>query len=223
LFDVGGTLITFDEWRRARHYTARAASVGVNASADDVFKILETLNYELPERSKHLKLSLLPAREQRAFWMDFWAEGFRQIGVSEEDAQRFVAELLDSVNGGNFQKVFDDVVPALEQLQTRGKRLGIISNFSPNCESLLRTLGIARFFDFFIVSGIIGIEKPDPEIFRAAIHAARQPVTELVYIGDSIFHDVEGARNAGMDGILIDRADRFPNFQGTRIRDLREL
>ncbi len=223
LFDVGGTLITFDEWRRAQHYAERAARVGVHASPDDVFKILETLNYELPERSKHLKLSLLPAREQRAFWLDFWAEGFRQIGVREEDARGFVAELLDTVNGGNFQKVFEDVAPSLEQLQARGKRLGIISNFSPNCQTLLQALGIAHFFDFFIVSGILGIEKPDPEIFYAAIRAAQQPVEKLVYIGDSIYHDVEGARGAGMDGILIDRADRFPNFTGTRIKDLREL
>jgi putative hydrolase of the HAD superfamily len=149
-------------------------------------------------------------------------EGFRRVGVDEDHARRFVQELLDSTNGGDFQKVYEDVVPTLEALKMRGRRLGIISNFSPNCESLLNQLGIGHYFDFFIVSGILGIEKPDPRIFQAAVQAAGRDVSELVYVGDSVFHDVEGARKAGMDAVLIDRADRFPE-QPCRVRDLREL
>ena len=223
LFDVGGTLITFDEWRRAQAYTERAAQMGVNVATEETLRVLEKLNSELPERSKHLQLSLMPAQEQRAFWVDFWAEGFRQIGVAEADALRFVRELLDSVNGGNFQQVFADVVPALDALHARGKRLAVISNFSPNCEALLRDLGLAHYFEFFIVSGIVGIEKPDARIFELAVRAAKTNVREMVYIGDSVFHDVEGAHGAGMDAILIDRPNRFPDFPTARIRDLREL
>lgn len=223
VFDVGGTLITFDEWLRAQEYAGRAAQVGVVVSQAETFRVLERLNHELPERMKHVPLSLLPVQEQRAFWLDFWGDGFRQIGVSDADAGRLAAELLDPVNGGNFQKVFEDVVPALEQLKARGKRMGIISNFSPNCEPLLKQLGLAHYFDFFVVSGILGIEKPDARIFHAAVAEAGKPISELVYIGDSVFHDVEGAQGAGMDAILVDRADRFPQFPGPRVRDLREL
>lgn len=223
LFDVGGTLITFDEWRRAREYSRRAALVGVEVVPDTARRVLETLNLELPERFRHVQLSLLPADEQRAYWLDFWAEGFRQIGVTERDALKFATDLLDPVNGGDFQQVFDDVVPALDALQTRGKRLAIISNFSPNCESLLGRLGLAHYFDFFVVSGILGIEKPDPRIFQEAIRASGKDVSELVYIGDSVFHDVEGAHGAGLDAVLLDRANRFPDFKSARVRDLREL
>jgi FMN phosphatase YigB (HAD superfamily) len=149
------------------------------------------------------------------------------MGVSEGDAMAFADELLDPANGGDLQKVFDDVVPALDALKARGKRLGIISNFSPNCEPLLRALGLAHYFDFFVVSGILGIEKPDRRIFDEAVQLAGGNFSEIVYVGDSIFHDIEGARGAGMDAILIDRADRFPNFQREfnerRVRDLREL
>lgn len=220
---MGGTLITFDEWRRAQEYSKRAKRVGIEILPDATRQVLETLNHELPERSRHVQLSLMPAREQRAFWVDFWAEGFRQLGVSESDALGFANELLDPANGGDFQQVYEDVVPALDALQARGKRLGVISNFSPNCEPLLRRLGLAQYFDFFVVSGIIGIEKPDPRIFEAAIQASGRAVSELVYVGDSVFHDVEGAQSAGMDAILLDRADHFPNFETARVRDLREL
>lgn len=223
LFDVGGTLITFDEVRRAHAYVARARQVGARVAVPEMLRVLEQLNHELPERSRHVQLSLLPVPEQRAFWTDFWAEGFRQIGVSDADAARFVQELLDPVNGGNFQKVYDDVRPVLDALLARGKRLAVISNFSPNCQALLQEMGLAHYFDFFIVSGIVGIEKPDARIFQLAVRAAGKPISELVYIGDSVYHDIEGAQAAGMDAILIDRAQRFPTLETARITDLREL
>jgi REG-2-like HAD superfamily hydrolase len=223
LFDVGGTLIKFDEQRRALAYAERAASVGVAVSADEAARVLEQLDHELPARTREVPLSLLPRSVQRAFWLDFWAEGFRQLGVGDADARRFADELLDPAHGGNFQAVFPDVVPALQALRARGKRLGIISNFSPNCETLLRELRLAHYFDFFIVSGILGVEKPDPRIFYAAIAAAGKPVAELVYVGDSVFHDVEGAHSVGMDAILIDRRDRCQDSNIVRVRDLREL
>lgn len=223
LFDVGGTLITFDEGRRAARYAELAARVGRDVSAQEAHRILERLNEELPARLQHVQLSLLPEAEQRAFWVAFWAEGFREMGVRDADAVRFAKELLDPVNGGDFQMVYPDTVPALTALKARGKRVGVVSNFSPNCESLLAKLGIASFFDLFVISGILGIEKPDPRIFEHAVRAAGRPVNEIVYIGDSIFHDIEGAHGVGMDAILIDRADRWADFEGTRIRDLREL
>ena len=223
VFDVGGTLIKFDEGRRAVAYSERAAQAGIHVSANDVQTVLHTLDAELPARQQGIPLSLMPYAQQRAFWVDFWAEGFRRLGVGDADAMRFADELLDSAHGANFQAVFADCVPALQALQARGKRLGIISNFSPNCEPLLRELGLAQYFDFFIVSGILGIEKPDPRIFHAAVQAAGAPISEIVYVGDSVYHDVQGARDAGMDAILIDRDNQHAERALTRIQDLREL
>lgn len=223
LFDVGGTLITFDEKRCAAEYVKHAQRVGIDAAPEETAQLLDALNLELPERMKNVQLSLLPASGQRAFWLDFWAEGFRRMGVDEDAAQRFANEVLDRANGGDFQKVYADVVPALENLRARGKRMGIISNFSPNCEPLLRELGLARYFDFFIVSGILGVEKPDAQIFHAAMEASGRNAADLVYVGDSVYHDVQGAHNAGLDAILIDRANRFSELETTRVRDLREL
>ncbi len=223
LFDVGGTLIKFDERRRAALYAERAARAGRAVSPAHVARTLQELDYELPERQRGVPLSLLPAATQRAFWLDFWAEGFRRLGVADADAVTFANELLDPANGGNLQTIFDDVIPALDALRARGKRLGVISNFSPNCETLLGELGLAHYFDFFIVSGILGIEKPDPRIFHAAVAAAGRALNEMVYIGDSVHHDVQGARDAGMDAILIDRARRYADRALPRVSDLREL
>lgn len=223
LFDVGGTLITFNSDARARAYVERAARVGVVVPYRDARAILDALDLEIPERQKGLALSLLPYDTQRAFWLELWAEGFRRLGVDAAHSYALANELLDSANGANFQAVYADVVPTLEALRRRGKGLGIVSNFSANCEALLRDLGLADYFDFFIVSGIVGIEKPDARIFHAAIQAAGRDARELVYVGDSIFYDVEGARGAGLDAVLVDRANRYPDFPGARVTSLAQL
>jgi putative hydrolase of the HAD superfamily len=165
----------------------------------------------------------MPEAEQRAFWLDLWAEGFRQLGVPADLAVTFADELLDPANGGDLQTVYPDVVPTLEGLLKGGKQLGVISNFSSNCQDLLRQLGLEGYFDFFIVSGILGVEKPDPQIFEAAVAASRRDKAGMVYIGDSIHHDIDGAAEAGLDAVLIDRENRHPEFRGTRIAELTEL
>lgn len=220
LFDVGGTLIHFDNEKRARVYAERAASVGVFITPDRAMSELDALELEIPERQGDLKLSLDPVAA-RKYWSEFIAEGFRRLGVGDDVSRVLAREILESRD--HFQIVFPDVIPTLNALWGHGARFGIVSNFSGNCEALLSELGLSKYFDFFVVSGIFGAEKPDPRIFRAAIAAADKPVGELVYVGDSIYHDVAGARAVGLDAILLDRTDRHPDFAGPRISTLLQL
>lgn len=220
LFDVGGTLIHFDNEKRASVYAERAGAVGVNITPGQVRSVLDALELEIPERQGDLKLSLDPVAA-RKYWGEFIAEGYRRLGVDDESSQILAREMLASRE--HFQILFPDVTPALDALQAQGVRFGIVSNFSSNCEELLAEVGLAKYFDFFIVSGIFGAEKPDPRIFQAAIAAADKPTGELVYVGDSLYHDVFGARTAGLDAILLDRTNRHPEFDGARVATLLEL
>jgi FMN phosphatase YigB (HAD superfamily) len=122
-----------------------------------------------------------------------------------------------------FETLFDDVLPALEVLASRRLMLGILSNFSPNCEAVLGKVGIHDYFSFFVVSAIAGVEKPDRRIFDLTVDAANCPREDIVYVGDSIHHDIQGAQGAGIAAILVDRLDRHPGSDGLRVRDLREL
>ncbi len=115
------------------------------------------------------------------------------------------------------------MVPALDALGARNVTLGVLSNFSPNCEDVLHQVGIHHYFTFFVVSALAGFEKPDPRIFDLVVRVADCPRSEIVYVGDSFYHDVEGARSAGIDAILVDRQDRFPSFEGVKVRHLNEL
>jgi len=55
-----------------------------------------------------------------------------------------------------------------------------------------------------IDSAVVGVEKPDPRIFRLALAQAGVPPSAAVYVGDLYSVDVVGARRAGLDAVLLD-------------------
>ncbi len=221
VFDVGGTLLRLDYAAVAQIYVDAGAARGITLNRAKAGAVLEELENQVPLRQKQRQVSL-ENDNGKSFWGEFFTEGFRRLGV-RGDVSREVTEIRERFQRGEFEALFDDVIPALTALYARGKQLGILSNFSPNLENLLRQLDIHHYFSFFVVSGIVGVEKPDPRIFDWAVGAAKRPCHEIVYVGDSIFHDIEGAQRAGVAAILVDRQDRYHEFSGARVCDLREL
>ena len=67
-----------------------------------------------------------------------------------------------------FMPPFSEVRETMEQLCALGLRLGILSNYPPHLEDILRRQGLHDYFDFFVVSSLVGMEKPDPAIFEHA-------------------------------------------------------
>jgi putative hydrolase of the HAD superfamily len=68
----------------------------------------------------------------------------------------------------------------------------------------LEIAGLAPDLDFVIDSSVVGISKPDARIFALGLLAAGAAPAETVYIGDSYFVDVVGARQAGLGAVLFD-------------------
>lgn len=221
IFDVGGTLVRLDYAALARVYAQHARARGIALDERHARAVLEELEGEMPQRQRQRAVSL-ERDNGRQFWDEFFAEGFRRMGV-DGDCARAVTEIRERFQRSEFEALYDDVLPTLETLRARGKRLGILSNFSSNLENVLRALGVHRYFSFFVVSALVGVEKPDARIFDWAVRAARVPPHEIVYIGDSVFHDVAGARAVGLAAVLVDRRNQHPDFEGARARDLREL
>jgi len=98
-----------------------------------------------------------------------------------------------------------DSLPILQVLKPK-KILALISNFDhpPHIYSLLTELGLAKFFDTVVISGDIGIKKPDPHIFSLVLQQTGLRPNEVVYVGDTL-EDVQGARDAGLFPIFIKR------------------
>ncbi len=109
-----------------------------------------------------------------------------------------------------FSTFFDycRVIPGTVEMLTRLKeiyRLGLLSNFThaPAVTGLLDKLELAPFFDTVLVSGEIGYRKPHPLVFKMLVNNLGYENFQIVYVGDSLGPDVQGAIRAGLKPIWM--------------------
>ena len=101
--------------------------------------------------------------------------------------------------------VFDDVAPGLTEARSRGWHLGILSNTDRDLiDASMQSIGVP--FDLAIVAGEIGSYKPAHrhwEVFRQRVGDD----AGHVHVAQSLFHDIEPARELGIPSIWINRLD----------------
>lgn len=122
---------------------------------------------------------------------------------------------------------FADAAAALERALGAGLTVGILTNGDQSIqETKVRRTGLAAYGVPVFASSSLTAAKPDPRAFREACLGLGVAPHECVMIGDSLRHDVHGAREAGLAGVLIDRGGRYraDEVAGvTRIRTLADL
>jgi HAD superfamily hydrolase (TIGR01549 family) len=122
-----------------------------------------------------------------------------------------------------WEKVPEEVVPALARLRRAGLRLVVVSNANGTLRAQLARLGLAGRVDHSLDSFEEGVEKPDPRLFRIALERAQaQPETTL-HVGDLYEIDVVGARSAGLAAVLLDAAGLYADRDCPRVASLSEL
>lgn len=112
---------------------------------------------------------------------------------------------------------------SLGRLRAAGLRLGIVSNSDGRVEEALAASGLRDYFDVVIDSSLIGVEKPDPAIFRAALNALGVGPEEALYVGDLYEVDVVGARAAGIEAVLLAPSSPGPGRQCRTAGSIDEL
>jgi putative hydrolase of the HAD superfamily len=92
---------------------------------------------------------------------------------------------------------------ALGQLAKR-YRLAIVTNGIPDVqrEKLIRT-GLMERFDVIIISGELGVGKPDPQMYRETLRQLGAAPDECIMVGDNFRRDVVGAQDAGIRAVWI--------------------
>jgi beta-phosphoglucomutase len=213
ILDVGGTLLAFHEPAPFQEFLAQA---GLPATKEEALRFHRRLISFIVSRRDAAQG--LGADEQAL--SDWWRENFAQTWPDRPD---LAEEMMRWLHDGRFDRPFSDVEPALEALQALGMPMAVVSNFGSHLEGLLRRFGLDRFFDFAIVSSVIGIAKPDPRIFDMAAERANRPRHRLLYVGDHVGDDIEGARGAGLDAVLVDRRDHHREALCPRIGSLLAL
>jgi putative hydrolase of the HAD superfamily len=101
---------------------------------------------------------------------------------------------------------YPEVPDALRVLRRAGHRLVVVSNWDVSLHEMLRATGLDVLVDGAVSSAEAGVAKPDPRIFARALELVAGRADGGLHAGDSIEHDVAGARAAGLRPVLVARS-----------------
>lgn len=137
--------------------------------------------------------------------------------LTDDEADGMFADYLQEYE--NSWAPFPEVNDSLAGLASH--RLGVISNGdSKQQRRKLNSTGIISFFSMILISGDIGIAKPDSEIFLRACRQASLPPDACCYVGDNLRDDAMAAEDAGLLGIWVNRKEAKA---GTHVREVNSL
>ena len=224
IFDVNGTLLGYeDPLGFEKRFAAACRDLGAVVSADNVRRAMGIAAKQWSVRKQSGSQRASSAEQYRQTMSWFYHTLLVTLGIPGNSEQQADALYERFIIREGFMPPFSEVRETMEQLCALGLQLGILSNYPPHLEDILRRHGLHDYFDFFVVSSLVGMEKPDPAIFEHAIAKSGCSREEILYVGDDPDDDLRGARCVGLTMILIDRHDRWRGIECPRIRRLSEL
>ncbi len=191
LFDAGNTLVFLDYARLAEEV---GAAIGLPLTE-------EGLARHRAAATRAMEFATGGDRHRAAAYLESL---FLLSGVPRESLDQ-VRDCLGRMHGERhlWSVLADRSAESLARLRQAGLKLAVVSNSDGRVEQALAAAGIRHYFDVVIDSALIGVEKPDPRIFHAALEALGVAPEEALYVGDLYDIDVVGARAAGLDAVLL--------------------
>ena len=153
------------------------------------------------------------------------------IGVAA-DMAAIAATLLGRTRSADLWRYpIAENVKAIEELAVHGVPMSVVSNAAGQIEWVLEWSGVCQRGEGPLVamrtiidSEVVGIAKPDPQIFEfALVEHSETPRDRILYVGDSVSMDVKGSRAAGLIPVLIDPFDDHDAADFARVRSVADL
>ncbi|MSR65719.1 MAG: HAD family hydrolase [Verrucomicrobiae bacterium] len=154
------------------------------------------------------------------WWRALVFDTLGSLKISVRAPDEFFRELYWRFAEIDVWRLFPDALPALLEARGHGFKIALISNWDVRLRRLVEGMAIAPLFDAIFISTEVGIEKPDPRIFRLACERLGVQPSEALHVGDNQREDIEGANSAGLRAFLLNRSASGEPDPGT-IRDLR--
>jgi len=198
------------------------------------FDLWNTLLY-CPTRGKVDAILRLLRLEDKLDYNKVICEMYRTLFVDRSyGVERFFMELCSGNNGDSITKAASiwgsrlddsDFFPETEAVLAglRGEyRLGLISNTDAAGAAHARSR-LGGYLEAMVMSCEVGAVKPDPIIYEAALEELGVRAEDSWMVGDNVEVDVEGALNAGLNAILIDRNGAKMSGEYPVVRSLSEV
>ena len=220
LFDMGYTLVYFEPIQEIIVQEA-LRTIGAERSVEEIDAAVKVVwSTVLSEAA----MASFPATEEydRQVQAELSQALLAELGVDtgEAEMQTYEHALESGFTRPGVIRPYPEVVEVLTALQEQGYRRGIVSNWSWNLRDRVEQVELDRFFEFVWASAYAGCNKPHPQIFEQALAQMDLQPERALYIGDSYPHDVVGARNAGVDVLLVDRPGTAGEIDFPVISDL---
>lgn len=191
LIDFGDTLAYRDEVRFRAYEDALVTALkkcGIERRPDDLASALA---------GAYLKSSKGELNDPR----EFWSLTLEKLGIHDRLELPDVLEIIKDKHEAGMFKLYDGVAEILSILREKYK-LALVSNCAAGTDKLIRSLGIADFFNCITLSYQVGARKPDKRLYLAALKCLGLRAVECVFVADEI-SDLEGARNVGLKTVLL--------------------
>lgn len=202
LWDFDGTLAYREgKWAGALLEVVRREHPKRQISASELRPhLLSGFPWHTPERVRP------PEQPADVWWAQLepvFASAFvKGAGFPQDEARRLARLVREVYVDPKYWRVFDDTVECLERLRTEGWKHVILSNHVPELPGIVSRLGLSPYVSAVYNSARLGVEKPNPEIFRRAL-ADLAPYQEVWMVGDNPLADVACAEAVGIPAILV--------------------
>ena len=147
-----------------------------------------------------------------------------------QDSHEKFRELTSELNHIYIQEtthkieLFEDTIPLLKVLRAKEIEAVILTNgMSDSQRAKFKNLGLSPNIQRIYIGEEIGVSKPNRKAFEYVLRDLDAAASDVLMVGDSIENDTNGAEQAGIKAVLIDRANRYSEHTGTRIVTLSEL
>ena len=230
-FDVNGTLVRIladDGDERA----FRAAAHFLTYQGIDLHRYeLCELYFQLLKEQLRTSQERYPEFDAVGIWRsiieDHQTDFTRALPAAKlEQIPLSLAELARGVSRRRLG-LYPYVREVLDVLRERYPLAVVTDAQSAYARSELHKVGLLAYFDPIVVSGDHGYRKPDPRLFQLALDGMAVAAENTLYVGNDMYRDVYGAREAGLTTVMFDSdqgektyRDCAPDYTITDFRDL---
>ena len=123
----------------------------------------------------------------------------------ETHSNQFTAETAENIANGCYNKVKETLTTSRSIIESLSKQfpMVLVTNFYGNMPVVLKEFELSTYFNRIIESSVVGIRKPDPELFAMGVRALQLPAEEVIVIGDSYRKDIYPSTTLGCKTVWL--------------------
>jgi putative hydrolase of the HAD superfamily len=201
-FDAVGTLFYLTK-SVGYHYALVGREIGLELDEEELDRAFVSAWKEMPARP-----TIDGPREDddKGWWREIVNRVLEEVKPSLEELDRdnFFEIAYQHFTEAGVWEMYPEVAQVLAELHPR-YALAVVSSFDGRLRMILEQLGISKYFSHVFVSSELGVDKPNPEIFRRALKFLACPADEAVHAGDDPERDWKAARAAGLHVFELER------------------